>query len=77
MGPSRAAVLSWIEGFEVARDADRTSIAGDRPGDAVALALQLSEAALATRAPQMRARREEEDARTRETWRRLRTGLQR
>jgi hypothetical protein len=71
MAMSRATVRSWIEGFEATREVER---AAPRPGDvsrAAAIALQLSEAALSTRAPEMKARREAEDRRARETWCRL------
>jgi hypothetical protein len=71
MAMSRATVRSWIEGFEATREVER---AAARPGDvsrAATIALQLSDAALLTRAPEMRARRDAEDRRARETWCRL------
>jgi hypothetical protein len=71
MAPGRDAVASWIEGFEAALRVERAG--GETAAHAVAAALELSETALAARAPQMRARREEEDARARQTWHRLRT----
>ncbi|HSD27469.1 MAG TPA: hypothetical protein VLL75_09195 [Vicinamibacteria bacterium] len=71
MATSRATARSWIEGFEAAREMER---AARRTGDfahAASIALQLSDAALGARAPEMRARRDAEDGRVRETWRRL------
>jgi hypothetical protein len=61
MAMSHATVRSWIEGFEPTREVGR---AATRPGNvsrAATIALQLSDAALLTRAPEMRARRDAED----------------
>ena len=71
MATSRGTVRSWIEGFEAAREIERAAI---RPQDAsrrATIALQLSDAALLTRAPEMKARRDAEDRRARELWCRL------
>jgi hypothetical protein len=72
MAASRSTLRSWIEGFEAAHEMDRKGRrARDVPPAATIIALQLSDAALAARAPEMRARRDAEDSRVRETWRRL------
>jgi hypothetical protein len=72
MATSRVTVRSWIEGFEAAHELERKARrAGNLPHSATAIALQLSDAALAARAPEMRARRDAEDRGVRETWRRL------
>jgi hypothetical protein len=71
MATSRGAVRSWIEGFEAAREIERAAV---RPQDAsrgATVALQLSDAALLSRAPEMKARRDAEDRRARELWCRL------
>ena len=71
MATSRLTVQSWIEGFEAAHEMERTVRRAGDVSHTAAIALQLSDAALAARAPEMRARRDAEDARVRETWRRL------
>jgi hypothetical protein len=71
MAATRASVLSWIEGFEAASEADRAAARTGDPAPDIAISLQLSEAALAARAHQMKARREAEDARARGIWCRL------
>ncbi len=77
MTTSRATARSWIEGFEAAHEIERTGRSTRDVSNAVAIALQLSDAALAARAPQMRARRDAEDSRVRETWCRLKHRLAR
>jgi hypothetical protein len=71
MAMSRAVVRSWVEGFEAAREIEQQARLAGGGHDAAATALELGDAALAARAPEMRARRDAEDARVRETWNRL------
>ena len=71
MPTSRSAVRSWIEGFEAAREVERAAVRRQDASRGATIALQLSDAALLTRAPEMRARRDAEDRRARELWCRL------
>jgi hypothetical protein len=71
MATSRAAARSWIEGFEAAREMERAAVRSPDASRGATIALQLSDVALLTRAPQMRARRDAEDRRARELWCRL------
>ncbi len=71
MAASRVTVRNWVEGFEAAREMERAAKRTSDVAHTAEIALQLSDAALAARAPEMRARREAEDSRVRETWRRL------
>ena len=71
MPTSRTAVRSWIEGFEAAREVERAAVRRQDASRGATIALQLSDAALLTRAPEMRARRDAEDRRARELWCRL------
>lgn len=73
MKTTRADVLGWIEGFQAARAAEREAGRRDDRPSSIAVALQVSEAALAARAPEMKARREAEDERARDTWCRLKS----
>ena len=77
MATNRATARTWIEGFEAAREAERRAGRPEDGGRAAVIALQLSDAALAARAPQMKARREAEDQGVRETWCRLKRRLAR
>lgn len=71
MATSRATARTWIEGFEAAREMERSARSTGDLTRAAAIALELSDAALAARAPEMRARREAEDGRVRDIWLRL------
>ena len=71
MAMSRAAVRSWVEGFEAARDAERAASGTRQHTNSATIAVQLSDAALAARAPEIRHRRDAEDERARDTWCRL------
>ena len=71
MAMSRAAVRSWVEGFEAARDAERAPMGRRQHRNATTIAVQLSDAALAAQAPESKRRRDAEDERVRDTWRRL------
>ena len=68
MPMSRSAVQSWIEGFEAARAVERAAVYLQDASRGATIALQLSDAALLNRAPEMRARRDAEDRRAREVW---------
>jgi hypothetical protein len=71
MATSRGTVRSWIEGFEAARKIERAAFRPQDVSRGATIALQLSDVALLTRAPEMRARRDGEDRRARELWCRL------
>ena len=71
MAMSRAAVRSWVEGFEAAREAERAATQTRRHTNSATIAVQLSDAALAARAPEIRRRRDAEDERVRDVWCRL------
>ena len=71
MATSRSAVRAWIEGFEAARAVERAAVHLQDASRGATIALQLSDAALLTRAPEMRARRDAEDRRARGLWCRL------
>lgn len=72
---TRADAARWMAGFEAAARADRRQrrAAGPQPDWSIALAQSLIDAARqAVSGPLGDVRRAEEDARVRETWRRLR-----
>jgi hypothetical protein len=77
MAASRTAVLGWIEGFEAARELERAAARWQDASRGRTIALQLSDVALLTRAPEMKARRDAEDRRARELWCRLKAGAAR
>ena len=68
----------WLRGFDAAARVDREEkrVNGPRPEWSISLSLSLIEAARADarKRPQVDARRQEEDDRVRDVWRRLRLG---